>query len=116
MSKYGVLKKNKDSCLVPQFLWAATQGTPLKHLALVARAVCIPGSHGMAIISKTVLGRLTPLEQCMDSKLRHTPQFSVETSLLVLDFGLRGRHEDCAHLEATEELARNVDRGGGEDT
>lgn len=116
MSKYGVLKKNKDSCLVPQFLWAATQGTPLKHLALVARAVCIPGSHGMAIISKTVLGRLTSLEQCMDSKLRHTPQFSVETSLLVLDFGLRGRHEDCAHLEATEELARNVDWGGGEDT
>lgn len=73
MSKYGVLKKNKDSCLVPQFLWAATQARPLDHLALVANAVCIPGSHQTATIRETVLGRLTPPEQCMDNKIDALP-------------------------------------------
>lgn len=76
-------------------MWAATQGMPLNCLALVARVIaCVPESCGTATISEAVLGRLTPSQQCTDSKLRHTPQVSVETSLLVLAFGLSGRHQD----------------------
>ena len=84
---------------------------PLDHLALVARVACVPESHGTATIRETVLGRLTSSEKCTDSKLRHTPQVSLETSLFVLAFGLSGRHRECTHLEGTEVHARNVDQG-----
>lgn len=110
MSKYGVLTKSQDLCLVPYLLWAVAQGMLLDLPALVARAACVPGSHRTATVRETVLGRLTPPEKCMDNKLSHIHQFSVDTSFLVLDFGLRSRCQPYTHLEATEVLAKNVDQ------
>lgn len=39
---------------------AAAQGTPLDRLALGIRGSCIPGSHGIVAIRKTVLGSMPP--------------------------------------------------------
>lgn len=39
---------------------ATTQRIPLDILALVARRVCIPGSHGTVTIRERVLGKLPP--------------------------------------------------------
>ena len=102
MSKYGVFKKIKDSCLVSQFLWAATQGTPLTTLLWCQHGLYswVPwecnnqrDNYWQANSPRTMYAQ----------QIEATRQCSVETSLLVLDFGLRGRH--------SEVLARNVDQG-----
>lgn len=83
--------------LVPQFLLpvpvfaAAAQGMPLDHLALMARRVCIPGSHGTLTIGDRVLGRLPPPGHFTDSRLKYTPSLSVKEAYFL---GLELRPEE----------------------
>lgn len=60
---------------------AATQRMPLNHLALVAREVCILGSHGTVAIEETVLDRLPSPGHFADRRLRHTAQSFCEGGL-----------------------------------
>lgn len=52
----------------------------------MAKGSCVSGSHGTLAIRGVVLGRLPLLGRYADSRLRHSPSFSVrEASWIVLE-------------------------------
>lgn len=68
------------------FAAAAAQGTPLDSLMLLAKGSCIPASHRIVVIRKTVLVRFPCPGHYVDSKLRYNHNLSVkEASLLILE-------------------------------
>lgn len=58
----------------------STQGTPVDHLALVAKGADVPELYVNVTIGKTVLNRPPHLEYNTDGRQRQ-PQFSCETGL-----------------------------------
>lgn len=64
------------------FLWL-----PLNGLALVARGTCILVSHGKVTIREIVLGIISLLGHCKDSRLKQTPLSVKEDYFLFWSFG-----------------------------
>lgn len=65
---------------------AAVQRLPLHLLALMAIKPCVSRFHRAVMMRKAVLGRLPPSGHCTDSRLKHTPNFSMKEALMT---GLR---------------------------
>lgn len=64
----------------------STQRTLLAHLALVARKVCIPGSHVTVTAWTNSSCLVTNQGHWTDSRLKHTPRLSVKNVYLFVPY------------------------------
>ena len=88
---------------------AATQGTWLDHLALVASEACVPGPMGLEQIKRQFLPATTPRALCKQQNEAH-PRLSVKkVYLLILELCPVGQASGLARSLLRCSLCRDGD-------
>lgn len=96
---------------LPTWYTQTTQGTPLYHLALVAKSAGVPELHGPVTIRKTVLVWPSPPGHSTNSRLKHNPYSrSKKPVYLAWSFSLGTGFRFPIYLQAKEVLQGNISR------